>query len=145
MRSWLAKIIILLNGRDLVSCVSEMHAQAALQLDEERVTMITVTFLLPGRLRPREFKCDFQSWVPDDILARYSPVESFAFVRSDREDSTFYIDGEVLSVEELKAAGKHELAQQVISDGAVYAARLRGTDLWAPFFQVTDRVVKTSR
>ena len=36
MRSWLAKRIILLNGRDLVSCASEMHAQAVLQLDEER-------------------------------------------------------------------------------------------------------------
>ena len=107
--------------------------------------MITVTFLLPGRLRPREFKCDFQSWVPDDILARYAPVESFAFVRSDREDSTFYIDGEVLPVEELKAAGKHELTQQVISDGAVYAVRLRGAHLWAPFFPSTDQVVKTGQ
>ena len=107
--------------------------------------MITVTYLLPGGLRPREFKCEFRIWVSDETLARYAPLESFAFLRSDREDSTLYIDGEVLSVEELKAAGKDEIARGAISDGAVCAIRLRGTRLWAPFYRVTDRVVKTGR
>ena len=107
--------------------------------------MITVTYLLPGGLRPREFKCEFRIWVSDETLARYAPLESFALLRSDREDSTFYIDGEVLTVDELKNMGKHELAQLAISDGAVCAVRLRGTRLWAPFYRVTDRVVKTGR
>ena len=107
--------------------------------------MITVTYLLPGGLRPREFKCEFRIWVSDETLARYAPLESFAFLRSDREDSTFYIDGEVFTVDELKNMGKHELAQLAISDGAVCAVRLRGTRLWAPFYRVTDRVIKTSR
>ena len=144
MRSWLAKRIILLNGRDLVSCASEMHAQAVLQLDEERVTVITVTFLLPGRLRPREFKCDFQSWVPDDILARYAPLEAYAFKRSDKKGGMFYIDGELFSVKELNMLGKYELAQQAIANGAACAVQLRGTRLWAPYY-TTDRVVKTGR
>lgn len=107
--------------------------------------MVTVTFLLPGGLRPREFKNEFKIWVSDETLARYAPSEAFAFLRSDREDSTFYIDGEVLSVEELKNMGKHELAQLAISDGAVCAVRLRGTHLWAPFFRVTDQVVRTGQ
>ena len=107
--------------------------------------MITVKFLLPGGLVPREFKCEFQLWVSDEILARYAPMEAFAFERSDREIGVNYIDGEVLSVEELEQLGKHDIARGAISDGAVCAVRLRGTQKWAPFYRVTDRVVKTGR
>ena len=107
--------------------------------------MINVTFLLPGGLIPREFKTQFRLWVSDETLARYAPMEAFAFERSDREIGINYIDGEVFAVEELQDMGKDEIAQGAISDGAVYAIRLRGTQKWAPFYQVADRVIKTSR
>ena len=52
MRSWLAKIIILLNSRDLVSCVSEMHRtrvarEQQLRWDEEKgPEMTTITAIV---------------------------------------------------------------------------------------------------
>lgn len=107
--------------------------------------MITVTFLLPGGLIPREFNCRFQLWVSDETLAQYAPMEAFAFRRSDRPLGMNYVNGEVLAVEELDEQGLGDIAQAAISDGAVYAVRLRGAQKWAPFYRVTDRVIKTSR
>ena len=105
--------------------------------------MITVTFLLPGGLRPREIKSHLPWWLYDETIAVLAPSKAFAFERSDAP-GTAYIDGEALAVEDLKAMGKPTLARDAIGDGALYAVRLRGTGVWCPFFR-DDRVVKTSR
>jgi len=106
--------------------------------------VITVTFLLPGGLIPREFNAQFRGDTPDKFLARYAPLECFAFSRDDRP-GTIYIDGDVVSVDELKSmADKHTLVRNVIADGARSAVRLRGArDRWASFHRIIDRVVMT--
>ena len=107
--------------------------------------VITVTFFLPGGLIPREFETRFRSDTPDELLARYAPIECFYFKRSDR-CGTVYINGRVFSVEELEDMDKPVLVRNIISDGARSAVRLRGhDDRWASFSNVTDKVVKTSR
>lgn len=79
----------------------------------------------------------------DATLTICAPEGAFAFSRSDRSGLT-YLDGEVRTVEELKAQGKRELALSAIADGALSAVRIKGTNLWAPFF-LADRVVTTGR
>lgn len=107
--------------------------------------VITVTFFLPGGLIPREFEAQFRGDTPDELIARYAPSECFAFRRSDRR-GTVYIDGEAFAVEELEDMDKPVLVRNIISDGARSAVRLRGhDDRWASFYNVTDKVVKTSR
>ena len=130
-------------------CTHSRNLRAALRLDEEKgavmaTDVITVTFLLPGRLIPREFKSEFKDGVSDETLARYAPSEGFAFRRGDKPHTTVYVDGEVVTVEELRAQGERELALSTISDGARSAVRLKGTNMWCPFFR-TDRVVMTDR
>lgn len=105
--------------------------------------MITVTFIVYGGLFPREVTSHLPWWLYDSTIARYAPEGAYAFTRSDAP-GTAYIDGEALSVEDLKAMGKPTLARDAIGDGALYAVRLRGTGVWCPFFR-DDRVVKTSR
>lgn len=105
--------------------------------------MITVTFIVYGGLFPREVTSRLPWWLYDSTIARYAPEGAYAFERSDTS-GTVYIDGEVLSVEDLKAMGKLTLARDAIGDGALYAVRLRGTGVWCPFFRA-DRVVKTGR
>ena len=102
-----------------------------------------VTYLIPGGLFPREKRIECWGVVPDDTLAWLAPEAAFAFVRSDRS-GTVFLDGEVVTVEELRAQGERELALSTISDGARSAVRLKGTNMWCPFFR-TDRVVMTDR
>ena len=93
-----------------------------------------VTYYLLGGLVPREVN---MLWGVghDATLTICAPEGAFAFSRSDRSGLT-YLDGEVRTVEELKAQGKRELA--------LSAVRIKGTNLWAPFF-LADRVVTTGR
>ena len=102
-----------------------------------------VTYLIPGGLFPREKRIECWGVVPDDTLAWLAPEAAFAFLRSDRSGLT-YLDGEVLPVEELETQGDYEIARGAIADGARSAVRLKGTNMWCPFFR-TDRVVMTDR
>ena len=102
-----------------------------------------VTYLLPGGLTPREVNMRFWGEGRDATLAICAPEGAFAFSRSDRSGLT-YLDGEVRTVEELKAQGELALALSAIADGARSAVRLRNTGVWCPFFR-DDRVVTTSR
>ena len=105
--------------------------------------MITVTFLLPGGLCPREIKSHLPWWLYDEAIAVLAPSKAFAFERSDTTGIN-YLDGEVLPVEELEAQGDYEIARGAIADGARSAVRLKGTNMWCPFFR-TDSVVMTDR
>ena len=106
--------------------------------------MATVTYFLPGGLLPREISVPFWGRVSDEVLAYYAPEGAYAFERSDKQ-GICYINGGLFSVDWLKMSGRRELAQEVISDGALYAVRLENTHKWVPFFQVTDRIVMTDR
>ena len=106
--------------------------------------IFTVTYLLPGGLYPRERNMHCCGRVSSDTLAHYAPEGAFAFSRSDRS-GTVYLDGEVLTVEELSILGKYELVQKVIADGARSAVRLKGTRLWAPYYTTTDQVIRTGQ
>ena len=121
--------------------------RAAFRLDEEKGAVMAtevrvVTYYLLGGLVPREVN---MLWgVGHDATHTIcAPEGAFAFSRSDRSGLT-YLDGEVRTVEELKAQGKRELALSAIADGALSAVRIKGTNLWAPFF-LADRVVTTGR
>ena len=180
MRSWLAKIIILLNSRDLVSCVSEMHRtrvarEQQLRWDEEKgpemttitaivaITVIvaiiaivsivwgkkppeiTVTYLILGGLFPREVEMRFRDDVPDKLIASKAPERAFAFKRSDSfRKAMVYIEGKVLSVEDLVEEGLGDIARATIADGALSAVRLRDTNSWCPYYHY-DRSVETDR
>lgn len=180
MRSWLAKIIILLNSRDLVSCVSEMHRtrvarEQQLRWDEEKgpemttitaivaITVIvaiiaivsivwgkkpleiTVTYLILGGLFPREVEMRFRDDAPDKLIASKAPERAFAFKRSDSfRKATVYIEGKVLSVEDLVEEGLGDIARATIADGALSAVRLRDTNSWCPYYHY-DRSVETDR
>ena len=172
MRSWLAKIIILLNGRDLVSCVSEMHRtrlarEQQLRWDEEKgpemtttITTITaivaivwgkkppeitVTYLILGGLFPREVEMRFRDDAPDKLIASKAPERAFAFKRSDSfRKAMVYIDGEILTVEDLVEEGLGDIARATIADGALSAVRLRDTNSWCPYYHY-DRSVETDR
>ena len=104
---------------------------------------ITVTYLILGGLFPREVNMRFWGEGRDATLAFCAPDGAFAFLRSDRSGLT-YLDGEVLPVEELETQGDYEIARGAIADGARSAVRLKGTNMWCPFFR-TDRVVMTDR
>ena len=180
MRSWLAKRIILLNGRDLVSCVSEMHRtrvarEQQLRWDEEKgpemttitaivaITVIvaiiaivsivwgkkppeiTVTYLILGGLFPREVEMRFRDDAPDKLIASKAPERAFAFKRSDSfRKAMVYIEGKVLSVEDLVEEGLGDIARATIADGALSAVRLRDTNSWCPYYHY-DRSVETDR
>ena len=113
--------------------------RAAFRLDEEKGAVMAtevrvVTYYLLGGLVPREVNMLWGAG-RDATLTICAPEGAFAFSRSDRSGLT-YLDGEVRTVEELKAQGKRELA--------LSAVRIKGTNLWAPFF-LADRVVTTGR
>ena len=104
---------------------------------------ITVTYLILGGLFPREVEMRFRD-APDKLIASKAPERAFAFKRSDSFKNMVYIDGEVLAVEDLVEEGLGDIARATIADGARSAVRLKGTNMWCPFFR-TDSVVMTDR
>lgn len=103
---------------------------------------ITVTYLLPGSLFPREFEAKFRGDAPNELIAKYGPAECFAYRRSDKQKKIYYIDGTVYTLFELSKMGKHTLARNIGSSFASNAVLCRDGK-WQLFF-CNDRTISTT-